>query len=131
MSPFFTIASADLRWCATPNGICMPLRFRAWIPGIGAVPVLVLFALLVFAPPDGGERTQLAQFVGRFHPLAIHIPIALLLLVPILEFAILFRKQRELRQSVGFVLGIAAVAAMASALLGWLLAWSGGYQGPL
>jgi uncharacterized membrane protein len=131
MSPFFTIASADLRWCATPNGICMPLRFRAWILGFGAVPVLVLFALLVFAPPNGGERTQLAQFVGRFHPLAIHIPIALLLLVPILEFAILFRKQRELRQSVGFVLGIAAVAAMASALLGWLLAWSGGYQGPL
>ena len=109
----------------------MPLRFRAWILGLGAVPVLVLFALLVLAPPDGGVRAQLAQFVGRFHPLAIHIPIALLLLVPILEFAVSFRKQRQLRQSIEFVLGIAAVAAIASALLGWLLARSGGYQGPL
>jgi hypothetical protein len=109
----------------------MPLRFRAWILGFGAVPVLVLLTLLVLAPPDGIERAQLAQFVGRFHPLAIHLPIALLFLVPVLEVAVLFRKRRELRQSIGFVLGFAAVAAIASAWLGWLLARSGGYQGLL
>ncbi len=109
----------------------MPLRFRARILGFGAVPVLLLFTLLVFSPPDGNQRAQLAQFVGRFHPLAIHLPIALLLLVPVLEAAVLFRKRRELEQSVAFVLGLAAIAAITSALLGWLLAWSGGYQGSL
>ena len=96
----------------------MPLRFRARILGFGAVPVLLLFTLLVFSPPDGNQRAQLAQFVGRFHPLAIHLPIALLLLVPVLEAAVLFRKRRELEQSVAFVLGLAAIAAITSALLG-------------
>ena len=109
----------------------MPHRFRAWILGVGALPIFLLLGLLIFAPPDGRERAELAQFVGRFHPLAVHIPVALLLLVPILEGAALVRKQQELRQSAGFVLGIATVAAVAAALLGWLLAWSGGYQGPL
>ena len=126
-----TLPAAVSNYLATPDGICMPLRFRAWILGFGAVPVLVLFTLLVFSPPDGSERAQLAQFVGRFHPLAIHLPIALLLLVPVLEVAVLFRKRRELEQSVAFVLGLAAIAAITSALLGWLLAWSGGYQGSL
>jgi uncharacterized membrane protein len=107
----------------------MPLRFRAWV--LGALPIFLLIGLLVYAPPDGGERAELAQFVGRFHPLAVHIPIALLLLVPILEVAALLRTRRSLRQSAGFVLGLAAIAAVASALLGWLLAWSGGYQGSL
>ena len=107
----------------------MPPRFRVWI--LGALPIFLLLGLLIFTPPDGRERAELAQFVGRFHPVAVHIPVALLLLVPILEGAALVRKHRELRQSAGFVLGIATVAAVAAALLGWLLAWSGGYQGSL
>lgn len=107
----------------------MPLRIRAW--ALGAVPILVLFSLLFFAPPDGTERAQLAQFVGRFHPVLVHIPIALILLVPILEAAAFIRNRWELHQAAGFVLGIAAVAAVGVAALGWLLAWSGGYRGSL
>jgi hypothetical protein len=107
----------------------MPLRSRAWI--LGAVPILLLLALLVFAPPDGGARAELAQFVGRFHPIAVHLPVALLLLVPILEGAALYKNQSELHQSAGFVLALAAIAAVAAAFLGWLLAWSGGYEGSL
>ena len=109
----------------------MPFRLRAWIVGLGAVPIFLLLGLLIFAPPDGLERFDLAQFVGRFHPLAVHIPIALLLLVPILELAAFFHQRAELEYAAGFVLTIATVAAIASALLGWLLAWSGGYQGSL
>ena len=43
--------------------------------------------LLVVLPPDGIERTEWMQFIGRFHPLAVHFPIALILLVPVLELA--------------------------------------------
>src|SRR6266550_1600497 len=46
---------------------------------------LVLLALLLFAPPDGIEHAPLLQFVGRFHPLSVHFPIAVLLLVPLFE----------------------------------------------
>jgi uncharacterized membrane protein len=99
--------------------------------GIGVAAILPLPILLIYAPPDGQQRAELAQFFGRFHPLAVHIPIALLLLVPILECATLARERSHLRQSAGFVLGLATVAAIASAWLGWLLAWSGGYEGSL
>jgi hypothetical protein len=109
----------------------MPLRVRAWILGVGIAAIFPLPILLIYAPPDGQQRAELAQFLGRFHPLAVHIPIALLLLVPLLEGAALVRERWHLRESAGFVLGLATVAAIASAWLGWLLAWSGGYEGPL
>ena len=109
----------------------MPLRVRAWILGVGSAAILLLLILLVYTHPDGRERADLAQFIGRFHPLAVHLPIALLLLVPLLECAALARARRHLRESAGFVLGLATAAAIASAWLGWLLAWSGGYEGSL
>jgi uncharacterized membrane protein len=109
----------------------MPLRVRAWILGVGVAAIFLLLILSIYAPPDGRERTELAQFLGRFHPLAVHIPIALLLLVPVLEGAAFGRRREHLRQSAGFVLGVAAVAAVASAWLGWLLARNGGYEGSL
>jgi uncharacterized membrane protein len=109
----------------------MPLRVRTWILGVGVAAIFPLPILLIYAPPDGQQRAELAQFLGRFHPLAVHIPIALLLLVPLLEVAALARERLHFRQAAGFVLGLATVAAIASAWLGWLLAWSGGYEGPL
>jgi hypothetical protein len=109
----------------------MPIRVRAWILGIGVAAIFPLLTLLIYAPPDGQLRAELAQFLGRFHPLAVHLPIALFLLVPLLEAAALVQERMHLRQAAGFVLGLATVAAIASAWLGWLLAWSGGYEGPL
>jgi len=94
-------------------------------------PMLIVVALLVFFPPDGNERSEWAQFVGRFHPLAVHFPIALVLLVPILELAGLSNRFSYLRLSVGFVLGLATVGAIGAAMLGWCLARSGGYSGHL
>jgi uncharacterized membrane protein len=85
----------------------------------------------VFLPPDGNERAEWAQFIGRFHPLAVHFPIALILLVPILELAGRSSRFSYLRLSVGFVLGLAALSATFAAILGWCLARSGGYSGTL
>lgn len=107
----------------------MPLRIRVWTLVGGAAAIFLLVVLLVFAPPDGRERVDLAQFLGRFHPLIVHIPIALLLLVPVLECAGFV--QEHLRQAVGFVLAIAAATAIVAAGFGWLLAWSGGFEGSL
>jgi uncharacterized membrane protein len=109
----------------------MPLRVRAWILGVAAAAIVPLPILLIYAPPDGQQRAELAQFLGRFHPLAVHIPIALFLLVPLLEAAALLPERRHLRQAAGFVWGLATLAAILSAWLGWLLAWSGGYEGSL
>jgi uncharacterized membrane protein len=93
--------------------------------------LLILLVLVVFLPPDGNERAEWAQFIGRFHPLAVHFPIALILLVPVLELAGRNARFSYLRLSVGFVLGFATLAATFAAILGWCLARSGGYSGTL
>jgi uncharacterized membrane protein len=93
--------------------------------------ILIIFVLLVFLPPDGNERAEWAQFVGRFHPLVVHFPIALILLVPVLELAGRNSHFSYLRLSTGFVLGLATLGATVAAFLGWCLARSGGYSGTL
>jgi uncharacterized membrane protein len=95
------------------------------------VPILIVLVLLMFFPPDGNERAKGAQFIGRFHPLAVHFPIALILVVPILELAGLNSRFSHLRLSAEFVLGLATAGAIVAALLGWCLARSGGYSGPI
>src|SRR5437879_6627502 len=95
------------------------------------LPILIVMMLLVFFPPDGKDREEWMQFIGRFHPLVVHFPIALFLLVPILELAGLNQRFAYLRLSVGFVLGLAMLGATVAAILGWCLARSGGYSGPL
>ncbi len=94
-------------------------------------PILIVAVLVTLFPPDGSERAEWAQFIGRFHPLAVHFPIAIILLVPILELAGLKVRFSYLRSSAGFVLGLATFSATLAAILGWCLARSGGYSGIL
>ena len=92
----------------------------------------VVFAfVLLAAPPDGVERGELAQFFGRFHPLIVHFPVALVLLVAVLESAGLFSSTKHLQPLAGFALALAAASALLAVSLGWLLARSGGYEGQL
>ena len=94
-------------------------------------PILIVAVLLALLPPDGNERAQWAQFIGRFHPLAVHFPLTLILLVPILELAGRNNRLSYLRLSAGFVLGLATLGATVATILGWCLGRSGGYSGPL
>ena len=98
---------------------------------LALLPILIGMALLVFVPPDGKERAEWMQFIGRFHPLAVHFPIALVLLVPIVELAGRSARLSYLRLSTSFLLGLATLSATAAATLGWCLGRSGGYSGPL
>lgn len=106
-----------------------PLRPFAGVVWFSAI---LLIALLCLAfPPDGEQRFKLAQFVGRFHPLVVHLPIALILLVPMIEVCALFRRGHHLRGAPGFLLWIGSATAILSTALGWALAYHGGYIGEL
>jgi hypothetical protein len=109
----------------------MSARFKSILCGVGLFTVLTLLFAVLKAPPDGTERGEWSQFVGRFHPLAVHLPIALVLLVAVLECASLFRAGKHLRTSAGFVLALAAASALVAVFLGWMLGRSGGYEGAL
>jgi uncharacterized membrane protein len=101
--------------------------------GLAALAVLMLCGVVRFFPPDGRERADFAQFLGTFHLLVIHFPIAFLLLALLFEVVTLGEKRASLplRLSTEFVLALATLAVITSAWLGWLLAWSGAYQGDL
>lgn len=99
--------------------------------GLLAAPILVLLVLLVFLPPDGTERAAWAQFIGRFHPLVVHLPIALILLVPVMELVGRDQRFPYLRASAPFVLVLALIGGIVASLLGWCLGRSGGFSGPL
>jgi mono/diheme cytochrome c family protein len=95
------------------------------------VAALILTALLLAIPEiirlDGRSHADWLQFVGRFHPLAVHLPIGLIVLLPVLEFAGAFRP--ALREAARFVLGLAFAAAVGSLVLGYFLAYGGGDSG--
>jgi uncharacterized membrane protein len=105
------------------------LRVRLRLLALAAI--LLLFALLAFLPPDGLERAEWALFVGRFHLLVVHFPIALILLVPVLELAGRSRHLPDAGPWVDFILGLATFSAIVASILGWYLARSDGSSGDL
>ena len=107
------------------------LSVRAYFGFATLALILGISVLLLLAPPDGVERAQLLQFVGRFHPLSVHLPIAALFLVALFELAGRSHHFRQLRGSVDFLLCVALCGAIFAALLGWCLSRGGGYSGAL
>jgi uncharacterized membrane protein len=109
----------------------MNSRSRLILCSVGLLVVLFLLYAALNAPPDGVERSDLRQFIGRFHPLVVHFPIALVLLAALLECVGVFERGKAIQASAGFVLALATVSAIAAAFLGWILGRSGGYEGGL
>ena len=68
-------------------------------------------------------------FLGRFHPLIVHLPIGFLLLAVLLWALARWRQNPHLHQAVDYSLLLGAVSALAAAGMGLLLAGSGGYEG--
>lgn len=93
---------------------------------------LVLSLLLLSLPwivrLNGQPHADWQQFLGRFHPLAVHLPVTLILLVPLLELG--GRRKPALREAAGFVLVLAFAGCIASVMLGYLLAFGSGTAGP-
>ena len=87
----------------------------------------VLLSLPWIIKLDGKPHADWQQFLGRFHPLAVHIPIGLLVLIPLLEVVGHFRP--ALREAAGFVLDLTFLTCLGSLTLGFLLAFGGGSTG--
>jgi uncharacterized membrane protein/mono/diheme cytochrome c family protein len=97
-----------------------------WIAAIAiSVPLILLPWLLKL---DGKPHADWQQFLGRFHPLIVHLPIGFLLLVPLLEIAGTFRS--ALREAAAFVLGLTCAGCLLAVVLGAFLAYGSGEAGP-
>ena len=91
-----------------------------------AVVMLAVVAELVLSRVAGGG--QAAFFLGRFHPLVVHLPIGFFLLVALAEAATFHPRLRDRVEPVlGLLLPLSAAAALAAFLMGQLLALEGGF----
>jgi len=104
------------------------LRFRKTYIALPAA--LVLFACSA-AAQDGSAPANgfwLWTLLGRFHPAMVHFPVGLLYLALIFEVVARRRRSIQYVGSVRLTVGIAAVSAIASVVLGLMLANSGDYS---
>jgi hypothetical protein len=81
------------------------------------------------APVDEGPSFfyRLTKFAGKFHLLAIHFPIALLLVAAVMQWIFFFSGKGE--TTVAITLWIGAAGAVFAALLGWAYAYDSVYFG--
>lgn len=78
-----------------------------------------------------GAPNDLVLFIGRFHPLLVHLPIGVLALLGTLEVLAKWPRFSTAAQNRGLMLGFAAAGSVAAALCGWLLSQSGDYDAEL
>ena len=72
------------------------------------------------------------QLAGRLHPLAVHLPIGLFILLAVIELAGAFPSGPRLTaQQRSWILGLGFLGAATTASFGWLLAGSGDYNDTL
>lgn len=100
-----------------------------WAIAICAVLVVQLIAL--GAPIDGTEGGGFPRFLGRFHPLILHFPVAFLILAGLLEVSRFHSATKELAKFAGPVLVLAAASACVTVIFGLLLASNEGHAGAL
>ena len=72
--------------------------------------------------------SELGLFFGRLHPLLVHLPIGLIVLLTFLELLTRFPRFKQATANVGVILTLTVPAAAFSVLCGWLLSGGEGYQ---
>lgn len=71
---------------------------------------------------------EFTTFIGRFHPLFVHLPIGFIILAILLEWWENFRKIKNTSKLIPIAWFIGGLAAFAAALCGWYLGETGLYK---
>lgn len=80
---------------------------------------------------DGNSWNWIFQFLGRLHPLAVHFPVALLIVAYFLELLSIGGKRQGLREGINWMVFLGAFFALLATVLGWLLRIHDDYSGNL
>jgi len=105
-----------------------PNRTPLFIAAGGIAVAIVLDVAL----SGGSGASDAMSFFGRFHPLAVHMPIGMILLLAALEGLCVWPKLRaRIDPAVSTVLRLALLSALAAFTMGLLLAHGGGYPAKL
>lgn len=74
---------------------------------------------------------DLITFLGRFHPLWVHLPIGFLIIAVFFKAYVVYGKKPAMQEAVNFSLLLGAISALVAAVLGFMLSQSGGYDGDI
>jgi uncharacterized membrane protein len=97
---------------------------------IPAIFSLVLVVLLLI-PLDGTVNNTFVFFIGRFHPIILHLPIGGLITLFVMEIINSYRPNLNLDSACSILLWFSVVTVIPSAILGFMLASSGNYDDEL
>lgn len=71
---------------------------------------------------------DITTFLGRLHPLVVHLPIGFLLLALVFELLSYHKSFAYLKQAVAFTILLGFIAAGSACILGYILSLSGDYE---
>ena len=74
------------------------------------------------------DEYSMTAFLGRFHPMVLHFPIALLVLTFLFEIGACFRSSKGFQVAIWATLILANIMLLKTILFGWFLANEGGYN---
>ncbi|WP_139958257.1 c-type cytochrome domain-containing protein [Flavicella sediminum] len=77
------------------------------------------------------EVPDFVLFLGRFHPLVVHLPIGFLTFAFLLEIFSKWKNNKELRSAIPYALFFSFVTAAKACTLGYMLSLSGEYDGEM
>ena len=110
-------------------GAVRNLRIRTvptpWLCTLGLSALLLVLPFAVRL--NGKPHADWLQFLGRFHPLFVHLPIGMLILLPLLELA--GTNRPGLREAAGLVLHLTLATGAITVFFGILLAYGSGVTG--
>jgi len=95
---------------------------------------LLTIAAMIYMPlragePDGTKMPDIVRFLGHFHPVILHLPIGIFILIITQEFFAMFSKKSP--RTGLFPLFFGASSAVLAVILGFLLYQGGGFEGDL
>ena len=88
---------------------------------VGLLWAALLGGLWYLKPGDGESASDFWLFLGRFHPLIVHLPIGLVLVIPILELLGNAKGKEAIRNAVPAIWWLVVLSAVASTVFGYLL----------
>lgn len=92
---------------------------------------LLIIALLIAMPflagkPDAEKSSDWIRFIGRFHPVVLHLPIGIFSLIILQEILSMFTRYKPQPGLIAIFVG--AASAVVAVLFGFMLYMGGGYE---
>ncbi len=106
-------------------------KSRPWFLSLVGLATIAGLIYMPFAAgaPDPEKMPDIVRFLGRFHPVILHLPIGIFSLILLQELAAMFTRNKAPRSVLPMFLG--AASAVLAVLAGFLLYQGGGFQGEL